>query len=98
MSVLLSVSQGYPQALLPLTVAGIPSIHICLDFIPELLAQPQLEKQVRRAAVLPSSPTLEPWTCFWALSQSRSSRRLTLTSKLFCRVDFSVIFLTRSCD
>lgn len=40
------VSQGYPQALLPLTVAGIPSIHICLDFIPELLAQPQLEKQV----------------------------------------------------
>lgn len=38
--------QGYHQALLPLTVAGIPSIHICLDFIPELLAQPQLEKQV----------------------------------------------------
>uniref|UniRef100_A0A668TU06 Integrator complex subunit 2 n=1 Tax=Oreochromis aureus TaxID=47969 RepID=A0A668TU06_OREAU len=38
--------QGYPQALLPLTVAGIPSIHICLDFIPELLAQPQLEKQL----------------------------------------------------
>ncbi|XP_037543533.1 integrator complex subunit 2 [Nematolebias whitei] len=37
--------QGYPRALLPLTVAGIPSIHICLDFIPELLAQPQLEKQ-----------------------------------------------------
>lgn len=39
--------QGYPQALLPLTVAGIPSMHICLDFIPELLAQPQLEKQVK---------------------------------------------------
>lgn len=45
--VALSFCQGYPQALLPLTVAGIPSIHICLDFIPELLAQPQLEKQVR---------------------------------------------------
>lgn len=43
---MLCLSQGYPQALLPLTVAGIPSIHICLDFIPELLAQPQLEKQV----------------------------------------------------
>ncbi|XP_075875995.1 integrator complex subunit 2 [Nelusetta ayraudi] len=38
--------QGYDPALLPLTVAGIPSIHICLDFIPELLAQPQLEKQI----------------------------------------------------
>ncbi|KAJ3589301.1 hypothetical protein NHX12_010146 [Muraenolepis orangiensis] len=34
------------EPLLPLTVAGIPSIHICLDFIPELLAQPQLEKQI----------------------------------------------------
>ncbi|XP_072326031.1 integrator complex subunit 2 isoform X2 [Scyliorhinus torazame] len=39
-------AQGYPSELLPLTVAGIPSIHICLDFIPELLAQPQLEKQI----------------------------------------------------
>uniref|UniRef100_A0A8K9WXX6 Integrator complex subunit 2 n=1 Tax=Oncorhynchus mykiss TaxID=8022 RepID=A0A8K9WXX6_ONCMY len=28
--------QGCPQALLHLTVVGIPSIHICLDFIPEL--------------------------------------------------------------
>ncbi|KAG8587857.1 hypothetical protein GDO81_005800 [Engystomops pustulosus] len=38
--------QGYPCQLLPLTVAGIPSMHICLDFIPELIAQPELEKQV----------------------------------------------------
>lgn len=38
--------QGYPCELLPLTVAGIPSMHICLDFIPELIAQPELEKQV----------------------------------------------------
>nr|XP_033778684.1 integrator complex subunit 2 isoform X2 [Geotrypetes seraphini]XP_033778686.1 integrator complex subunit 2 isoform X2 [Geotrypetes seraphini]XP_033778687.1 integrator complex subunit 2 isoform X2 [Geotrypetes seraphini] len=37
--------QGYPCELLALTVAGIPSMHICLDFIPELLAQPELEKQ-----------------------------------------------------
>ncbi|XP_071945249.1 integrator complex subunit 2-like [Antedon mediterranea] len=37
--------QGYPSELLPVTVAGIPSIHICLDFIPELLSQPQIEKQ-----------------------------------------------------
>lgn len=38
--------QGYPCELLSLTVAGIPSMHICLDFIPELIAQPELEKQV----------------------------------------------------
>ncbi|KAK7483426.1 hypothetical protein BaRGS_00025366 [Batillaria attramentaria] len=38
--------QGYPKELLPLMVSGVPSMHICLDFIPELLGQPQVEKQV----------------------------------------------------
>ncbi|KAK2562342.1 Integrator complex subunit 2 [Acropora cervicornis] len=38
--------QGYPIELLPVTVAGIPSMHICLDFICELVNQPQLEKQL----------------------------------------------------
>jgi integrator complex subunit 2 len=40
------VLQGYPLELLGVTVAGVPSMHICLDFAPELLAQPSLEKQV----------------------------------------------------
>ena len=31
--------------LLPIIVAGVPSMHICLDFAPELLSQPDLEKQ-----------------------------------------------------
>ena len=41
--------QGYPPALLPLTTKGVPSMHICLDFLPELLAQPivpDLSKQL----------------------------------------------------
>jgi len=38
--------QGYPAELLSMTVAGVPSIHICLDFIPELLNQTHLEKQL----------------------------------------------------
>ena len=38
--------QGYPPELLAVTAAGVPSMHICIDFIPELLNQPQLEKQV----------------------------------------------------
>ena len=37
--------QGYPQQLLSIIVAGVPSMHICLDFAPELLSQPDLEKQ-----------------------------------------------------
>lgn len=38
--------QGYPRELIPVTVQGIPSMHICLDFIPELLSQAALEKQI----------------------------------------------------
>lgn len=37
--------QGYPPELLPVTVIGIPSMHICVDFIAELISQPSLEKQ-----------------------------------------------------
>jgi len=37
--------QGYPMELLPITVGGVPSMHICLDFAPELLSQPDVEKQ-----------------------------------------------------
>lgn len=38
--------QGYPSELLEVTVRGVPSMHICLDFIPELLSQPCIAKQV----------------------------------------------------
>ena len=37
--------QSYPLELLPITVKGVPSMHICLDFAPELLRQADLEKQ-----------------------------------------------------
>lgn len=38
--------QGYPRELLSMTVSGIPSMHICLDFIPELLGMPEMDKQI----------------------------------------------------
>ena len=38
--------QGYPEQLLPVVVAGVPSMHICLKFIPELVTQPDTQKQV----------------------------------------------------
>ena len=37
--------QGYPNELLPVLIRGVPSMHICLDFGPELLSQPDPEKQ-----------------------------------------------------
>lgn len=37
--------QTYPNTLLSLTADKIPSMHICLDFIPEMLVQPDLKKQ-----------------------------------------------------
>ena len=45
--------QGYPLQLLPMMVSGVPSMHICLDFIPELLAQPEMQKQVRKNTLAP---------------------------------------------
>lgn len=38
--------QTYDPKLLPIIVNGVDSIHICMDFLLELLSQPQLEKQV----------------------------------------------------
>eukprot|EP00118_Oscarella_pearsei_P023506 m.282243 g.282243 ORF g.282243 m.282243 type:complete len:1133 (+) comp40652_c1_seq25:1776-5174(+) len=38
--------QGYPLELLPTVVSGIPSMHICLDYLPELLSQTQLDKKL----------------------------------------------------
>ncbi|XP_045468840.1 integrator complex subunit 2 [Harmonia axyridis] len=38
--------QGYPCELLAVTVKGIPSMHICADFIVELMQQPSLKKQI----------------------------------------------------
>ncbi|XP_066936944.1 integrator complex subunit 2-like isoform X1 [Clytia hemisphaerica] len=38
--------QGYSADLLPMTTTGVPSIHICIDFVSELMNQPYLEKQL----------------------------------------------------
>jgi len=38
--------QEYNSSLLPITTQGIPSMHICIDFLPELISQPQIEKQI----------------------------------------------------
>ncbi|XP_053222629.1 integrator complex subunit 2 [Podarcis raffonei] len=64
--------QGYPYELLGLTVAGIPSMHICLDFIPELIAQPELEKQIFAIQLL-------SYLCIqYALPKSLSVARLAI--------------------
>lgn len=36
--------QGYKISLIPVLVRGVPSLHTCLDLVPELLAQPQLSQ------------------------------------------------------
>ena len=40
------IIKGYPKQLLPIMVHGVPSMHICLEFAPKLLAHYELEKQV----------------------------------------------------
>eukprot|EP00294_Goniomonas_avonlea_P015338 CAMPEP_0114546214 /NCGR_PEP_ID=MMETSP0114-20121206/3816_1 /TAXON_ID=31324 /ORGANISM="Goniomonas sp, Strain m" /LENGTH=1136 /DNA_ID=CAMNT_0001730697 /DNA_START=10 /DNA_END=3417 /DNA_ORIENTATION=+ len=38
--------QGYDASLLPGLVQGVPSLHLCLEFLQELLAQPLVETQI----------------------------------------------------
>ncbi|EFA05171.1 integrator complex subunit 2 [Tribolium castaneum] len=38
--------QGYPSELIEVMVKGVPSMHICLDFLQELMQQPSLDKQI----------------------------------------------------
>lgn len=38
--------QGYSRDLLSMTVKGVPSMHICMDFIPELLGMHEMNKQI----------------------------------------------------
>ena len=38
--------QGYPHAILPLVVAAVPSMHVCIDFLEELMARDELEKKI----------------------------------------------------
>ncbi|KAL1502585.1 hypothetical protein ABEB36_007708 [Hypothenemus hampei] len=38
--------QGYPSELIEVVVKGVPSMHICLDFLQELMQQPSLNKQI----------------------------------------------------
>ena len=38
--------QGFDYTLIPMLVDGVPSLHLCLEFVPELMSQPQREKQL----------------------------------------------------
>ena len=58
--------------LLPITVKGVPSMHICLDFAPELLRQADVEKQTF-AVNLISHLSVQ-----YALPKSYSTARLAI--------------------
>lgn len=38
--------KGYPTQLIPILVKGVPSMHICLEFVPKLLTHCDLDKQI----------------------------------------------------
>lgn len=44
----------YPPEIIPVLVLGVPSMHVCGDFLGELLEHPALEKQVFAVQVLGS--------------------------------------------
>jgi hypothetical protein len=45
-SLIILTNQGYPSELIEVIVKGVPSMHICLDFLQELMQQPSLNKQI----------------------------------------------------
>ncbi|XP_055840595.1 integrator complex subunit 2 isoform X2 [Episyrphus balteatus] len=38
--------QTYPRELLGIAVRGVPSMHICIDFLHEILGMPEMERQI----------------------------------------------------
>ncbi|XP_005179405.2 integrator complex subunit 2 [Musca domestica] len=38
--------QTYPREVIPMMVKGVPSMHICLDFLHEFLSMPEMDKQI----------------------------------------------------
>jgi len=72
--------QGYDRNMIPVLVDGVPSMHICLDFIPELLLQGPLEKQLfaiwlaaHLAEKYPLQKSLD--VCMVVISRFKSSRQ-----------------------
>eukprot|EP00002_Diphylleia_rotans_P023091 TRINITY_DN4539_c0_g1_i4.p1 TRINITY_DN4539_c0_g1~~TRINITY_DN4539_c0_g1_i4.p1 ORF type:complete len:208 (+),score=35.72 TRINITY_DN4539_c0_g1_i4:2-625(+) len=62
--------QGYPQQLLPMTVKGIPSMHICLEFLPELLSNQHHDRQL--FGILLGSHIIEKYPLERSLSVARN--------------------------
>ncbi|XP_036319768.1 integrator complex subunit 2 [Rhagoletis pomonella] len=38
--------QTYPREVIPMMVMGVPSMHICIDFLHEFLTMPEMDKQI----------------------------------------------------
>ncbi|XP_067638477.1 integrator complex subunit 2 [Eurosta solidaginis] len=38
--------QTYPREVIPMMVMGVPSMHICIDFLHEFLSMPEMDKQI----------------------------------------------------
>uniref|UniRef100_A0A914W1R1 Integrator complex subunit 2 n=1 Tax=Plectus sambesii TaxID=2011161 RepID=A0A914W1R1_9BILA len=61
--------QTYDLQLIKVTVAGIPSMHICMDFVPELLGQSDVNKRVFAVALM--AELCEQYAVVGAFSRAR---------------------------
>ncbi|CAG0913825.1 unnamed protein product [Notodromas monacha] len=65
--------QSYPRELLPMTATGIPSMHICLDFLPELVTTLDVDRLVFAITLLSHLSTQ------YALPKALSVTRLAIS-------------------
>ena len=49
-------TQGFALSAIPMLVKGVPSMHVCLDMVPELLSQPILSQPRAFSTGVPSQP------------------------------------------
>lgn len=87
--------QGYPMEIVPLTTKRIPSMHVCLEFLPELLAQGErgqlmaIHLAAHLASSFPIPKSLEMAKLM--IRHVKQAWRVTLTDKLPMMLDGLVL-------
>lgn len=81
--------QGYDPKLLPMVAAQVPSMHVCLDFIPELLSHEQIEKKVshRMQLLLIRRPDLWNAGCWGPCCSLPAAEDIDHCSRRHCKFD-----------
>jgi hypothetical protein len=93
---LFRILKGYPKQLLPVMVHGVPSMHICLEFAPKLLAHYELDKQVKKYFLHIYHYSIKYFYCikdFWNKFNRKLMRKISNSENIqYCQASYKRIF------